>query len=142
MLCCGPRTWEDEWLIRGRLAELPEGTTVIAGAAKGADAMAAQAARDMGMEVIEVPAAWDVTDATPPWAIRYTRAGRRYDMRAGTLRNAAMLELEPDVVLAFTDALEGGTEDCAMQAKKRGIPVELNGHAGRRLWFRGEARLF
>lgn len=51
-----------------------------------------------------VPANWDV-----------------FDRRAGPVRNSWMLDLKPDLVIAFPGGR--GTQNMVEQAKKRGIKV-------------------
>lgn len=52
VLICGDRDWSDVEAIRNRLVELPPGSTVIHGAARGADSIAGRLAESMGFEVI------------------------------------------------------------------------------------------
>lgn len=49
-----------------------------------------------------------------------------YRKRAGFLRNCAMLDLEPDLVIAFTTG-SPGTQLTINEARKRGISVEVFG---------------
>ena len=55
--------------------------------------------------------------SAPKWEI--------YGRSAGALRNRAMLDLKPDLVLAFRVAMSSGTTDCIDEARMRGIPVEV-----------------
>lgn len=45
--------------------------------------------------------------------------------RAGILRNLAMLEWEPELVLAFWDGRSTGTAHTIREARRRRIPVEV-----------------
>jgi hypothetical protein len=112
VLVCGSREWTDEDLVLRRLAELPHGTTVIHGDCRGADRMAGGAAKMFKLEVVAVPADWSL--------------GRS----AGPIRNRKMLDMKPDLVIAFHDDVENskGTKDCVGEARKRGIPVEVVRH--------------
>ena len=89
---------------------------VIHGAARGADTIAADLAKGMGMKVLPFPAKWD-----------------RYGRAAGPIRNRQMLwEGHPDVVHAFHTDLEAsnGTADMVKQAEKAGIPVVIHDGTG------------
>lgn len=94
--------------MRDRLAQLPRGSAIIHGAARGADAMAAQIARSLGITEDGYPADW-----------------RTLGRRAGVLRNLALLDMQPDLVLAFWDGRSTGTRHVITEASKRGIPVEV-----------------
>jgi hypothetical protein len=131
----GDREWKDAELIRERLERLPAGTTLIVGKARGADTIAEKIGRALGFTIVEEPAHWQVTEDTPPWAIRYHR-GRAYDLRAGPLRNDVMLDhLKGEVdalVIAFHDDLErsSGTKDCVTKARRRQLAVDVVTHEG------------
>lgn len=114
----GSREFTEVDIIQRALAQeriaLPNGhkrMIVIVGGAKGADMIAQKLATDaMECNVVIVPADWD-------------HDGRA---KAGPLRNRAMLDLNPDVVLAFLKDGAGnvGTTDTMSEAKRRGIPVK------------------
>lgn len=85
---------------------------LIHGAAKGADELAGIAGTYLPeILVASVPADWK-------------NDGK---FAAGPIRNAAMLDLEPDIVLAFykTGAANRGTQNCVDQATARGIEVKV-----------------
>jgi hypothetical protein len=109
VLVCGSRDWDDCDTINRRVAELPQGSIVIQGGARGADRMARHAAALAGLHCAEVPALW------------------RNGKGAGPARNRAMLDLEPDLVIAFQrDASHShGTQHTVDEARRRGIPVEV-----------------
>lgn len=115
----GSRTWDDLTTIVDTFMELQEefGTDMtpgqppvqlIHGGAQGADALAARCALLMGWDVIEVPAEWD-----------------RFGPSAGPKRNIAMLNMHPDLVVAFWDGVSVGTGHCMSAADKRKIPVRV-----------------
>lgn len=111
ILVCGSRDYTNRERVRAVLDEYIRGWPhkhdafeVIHGAARGADTLAGEEALDLGFWVRAVPAQW-----------------RRYDKRAGIIRNRTMLDLEPDLVIAFGDGR--GTSDTVAEAERRGIPV-------------------
>ena len=108
VLVCGSRDWIDYPAIRDRLARLGPDTVVVHGAALGADAMGVKAASTLGMRTEGYPADW-----------------RGKGRRAGILRNLAMLDTKPDLVLAFQINGSRGTQFTIDEARKRGIPVEV-----------------
>lgn len=112
VLVCGDRNWNDPKLIKLRLKKLSRNTIIIHGAARGADTLAGIAAKELGMEVIEFPAKWNI-----------------YGIAAGPIRNQQMLEQNPDLVIAFHDDIDSskGTKDMMNRAKRKGIPTELHG---------------
>jgi hypothetical protein len=70
----------------------------------GADAIADQYGRDTGMHVVQFPADWD-----------------RWKRRAGYVRNLEMVELEPDICLAFVRNGSRGASMTARLAERAGI---------------------
>ena len=98
VLVCGSRTFEDEGTLNRALDGLVwqrgfRCTTLIHGAARGADLLAAEWARitneydDGDIEILAFPADWDL-----------------YGKRAGYIRNQQMLdEGRPELVVAFVD---------------------------------------
>ena len=109
VLVCGSRDWSDGNAIAERLDMLGRGTTIIHGAARGADRMAGKLAQAFGYVVEEYPADW-----------------RGKGRRAGILRNLEMLDAKPDLVLAFQRNGSTGTQHTIDEARKRGIPVEVH----------------
>jgi len=119
VVICGSRDWSDAEPIVGRVDQLPVGTLVIHGKEeRGADRLAGEAAKKRGLHVAEVEALWNV----------YGRP------RAGGIRNAAMLELCPLFVIAFSVHTDGlptpGTASMIGLASERRIPVELHNGNG------------
>jgi hypothetical protein len=120
ILVTGSRDWEDELLIRYALKQyiddLPlhaDEPTVMHGDCRGADKIAAAQALDLGFWVEAYPADWEM-----------------HGKRAGILRNLQMLDLEPDVVLAFrrNGPASRGTTHMIEAAKKRGVSVVVHEH--------------
>jgi YspA, cpYpsA-related SLOG family len=110
VLVCGDRNWSDSKKIIDRISSLPQGTTILTGACRGADRIATEEARALHYEVIEFPADWDA-----------------HGRAAGPIRNREMLDQKPDLVIAFHSNLAAskGTADTVCEAKRRGIPVEV-----------------
>lgn len=114
------REWGGEPLADGTLA--PHNVNIIAGDARGADAMAAEFAKTgITGEFKRYKANWD--DLSQPDAvIKYHKNGKPYDAKAGNRRNQRMLdEGQPDLVIAFPGGR--GTADMVWRAKKAGIEV-------------------
>ena len=108
-LVCGGRAYQDNKFLTEVLSYysvkvygIPD--LVIAGGAPGADSLAAEWAEDHGIHVAEVLALWD-----------------KYGKRAGWVRNKVMLDLGPDVVIAFPGGK--GTEMMVSLARQAGVPV-------------------
>lgn len=114
ILVCGSRYWTDRDIIREALELQPRDSVVVHGAARGADRIAGEVARELGMAVQEYPADWHL-----------------YGRKAGMIRNQAMLVPAPDIVLAFTSNLptSRGTADMVARARSRNIPVMIFGEA-------------
>ena len=81
---CGSRKWTDRECIRRDLESLPPDSIVIEGGAHGADRIAREEARALGIHVATVPAQWD-----------------HYGKSAGYRRNEAMARLQPDYCYAY-----------------------------------------
>jgi hypothetical protein len=82
--------------------------TVVHGGADGADALAGELAKILGMNVEVHPAQWDI-----------------YGRGAGPLRNQAMVDKGADICLGFVMPDSRGTADCLKRAKKAGIPTQI-----------------
>jgi hypothetical protein len=115
VLVCGSREWDDPETIAKRLDSLPDdgdGVFIIEGCARGADTTARAVAIEHGWFYADVP----VRDSH--W--------KRYGRSAGHRRNAAMLDLGPDLVIAFQRDGSSGTQGTIDEAHRRGIPVEVH----------------
>lgn len=110
VVVCGTRTWNDERTISRALQELPAGTILRHGGAKGADLLAAKCGRMLGFKV------------EPAFKPDYERYGR-WD--APKQRNTEMLKTRPipKLVIAFWDGESSGTLDTILKACIRNIPV-------------------
>lgn len=110
-------------LINGQ----PGPHTLVHGAAKGADQTAAKHAMKLGWTIEPHPADWSqpCTDRCRHRGLRNQTPGRSFCPAAGAMRNAAMVRLGADVVLAFfaAQAENRGTTDCVKRAKAAGLTV-------------------
>jgi hypothetical protein len=120
VLVTGDREWTNRKRIRSALefwkqrceAAGWERMVVIHGCARGADTLAGEEAKAMGLQVVEEPANWPILGKA-----------------AGVMRNTIMLEeYGPHLVLAFHDHLQTkskGTKDMVSKAVKHGVRTLL-----------------
>ena len=116
VLVCGSRTYSDWLFMEGVLESLHVQTpidVIIEGEAVGADSMAREWARYMGITTWKFPADWT-----------------KYGKAAGPIRNKEMLDKGPDLVLAFVDkplAESRGTANMVKIAQEAGVEVRVYG---------------
>lgn len=103
LLVCGGRDYDDAVLVDEVLAWLAP-NCIIEGGALGADTLARRWASATSVPCQTIPADWEA-----------------HGKAAGPIRNVIMLEMKPDIVLAFPGGR--GTDNCVKQALARGIPV-------------------
>lgn len=113
ILVTGSRDFDDGQIVLDAITAEMDGERliVISGGARGADALAHFVATKLsGVLSATMLADWE-------------NDGRG----AGPIRNAAMLELEPDLVLAFykEGAANRGTQNCVDAATRLDIPVKV-----------------
>jgi len=111
VLVCGGRYYEDRTTLYRILDEVDATysiTHLVHGGAKGADKLAGQWAAERGIMCLEVAAEW-----------------QKHGNRAGPLRNAKMLLLEPGLVVAFPGG--AGTADMVRRAKVAGVLLLIVG---------------
>ena len=116
VLVTGSRDWTDGDAIWAEIAQLPAGSVVIHGCCRGADLMAADAAKRMGYAGVGYPADW-------------TTHGKA----AGPIRNQHMLDREHspespiELCIAFHDDIGNskGTGDMVRRALLAGIEVKF-----------------
>jgi len=116
ILVCGSRVWTSVEIVERHLRAAAahhhlHPIVVIHGGAAGADTIAGDVALERG---------WMVVKKLADWA--------RHGRSAGPIRNREMLDLKPDLVLAFATPsldLSRGTLDTVTEARKRGIPVRI-----------------
>ena len=114
VLITGSRAWRDYPTLRKRLSDLPIRSTIVHGAATGADAMAHVAAEALGF----------TTEPHWPDYEHYP-----YEL-APLIRNQLMVGLGADQCLAFPTKGSRGTWHCVRFAEEAGIPVEIIGEWG------------
>lgn len=123
VVVCGSRKFHNPLnataKIIERITKLPESATVIHGDAPGADRFAAEAARRIGLNVVAVPAKWEEHSET------CRCRGHGYCREAGKRRNLLMLDMEPDLVIAFWNGSSGGTLHTIVSARERGLNLEI-----------------
>jgi ABC-type sugar transport system substrate-binding protein len=110
VLVCGDRNWRDRKSIERELSRLdPKWTLVVHGACRGADQMAEEVCRTLGIRTEAHPADWSQGPS------------------AGPRRNQEMLNSGVDRVLAFHSNIAGskGTADMVRRARAAGIPVTV-----------------
>ena len=116
ILVCGSRDWNDKEAIRFAIEKecaksdwpAPAHVWIINGAARGADRLSSEVGEELHLGVHEVPAQWNM-----------------YGKGAGPIRNAEMLKMAPDVVLAFWDGKSKGTKNMMVHAHRAGVPVKV-----------------
>ena len=112
VLVCGGRDFIDGDFVFSQLSSAFEALrfkVLIHGGARGADSLADAWARGAGVEPCKCEALW-----------QYYRM-HSYYKEAGPRRNAAMLVLQPQLVIAFPGG--NGTRDMVNTARAEGIPV-------------------
>lgn len=109
ILVTGSREWKEANVIANILSQYPH-AMIIEGCARGADMLAGDYAVANGLPHVMVPANWN-----------------HYGLAAGPIRNSWMLDLYPNLVIAFHHDLENskGTKNCIKQAGVYNIPVRL-----------------
>jgi hypothetical protein len=106
VLFCGSREWSDRAVIRRDLESLPPGSVVVEGGARGADQIAREEARALGIHVATVPALWD-----------------QHGRSAGYRRNEAIARLRPDRAFAYPLGESRGTRNMISICEASGIEV-------------------
>lgn len=105
-------------------ASMQHTMTLVHGAAKGLDSLAAQAAQRRGWQIEGHPAQWDKhTGACPSW-----HQGMSTCKMAGHRRNHEMIGLGADLLVSFPLGAENsghskGTWGCTRAAMQAGLPT-------------------
>jgi hypothetical protein len=104
ILVCGGRNYFDQAQVN-TILDQHNPTTIIHGAARGADTLAGNFAKSRGIPEIACPANW-----------------AKHGLKAGFLRNQAMLnDHKPDLVIAFPGGR--GTADMVRRARRAKVAV-------------------
>jgi hypothetical protein len=90
------------------ISQVPRGSTLITGGARGVDEHARMEGIRLGYRTIRVDAEWE-----------------KHGKRAGFMRKIVMLDMEPDLVLAFHCGGSKGTAHTIREAYKQGIPTQV-----------------
>ena len=103
------------------MKRLPTNSLIITGGAKGVDSIAHAVAKELGFQTKIIDAHWQHTAACP------TGCREVCGPAAGPIRNRKMLDLNPNLVLAFHEDIgtSRGTADTLMEAQRRGIATKL-----------------
>ncbi len=113
VIFCGSRDWIDRDLIATVLSEYREmygdSLVVVHGAARGADTLADEEARKLGIRVEAHPADWN-----------------RYGKSAGHVRNEKMAALGAVHTEAFWDGTSRGTWNMVKTSERHGIRWTLH----------------
>lgn len=112
VLICGSRDWTDVAAVRARVWRLPWDAVVITGMAVGADTLARRFTLERGLWVVDVPC------RDEHW--------RHHGKSAGHKRNHVMLDLGPELVIAFQWDGSSGTQGTIDEARRRGIDTEVH----------------
>ncbi|HEY0641295.1 MAG TPA: DUF4031 domain-containing protein [Pseudonocardiaceae bacterium] len=119
VLVTGSRTWTDRGVIADKLREAARahpGATLVHGAARGADRIAAAIWRRWGLP----------TEPHPVGPADWDRDGPS----AGHVRNRRMVALGADLCVAFIHNNSPGATGCADHAERAGIPTDRTHHQG------------
>jgi hypothetical protein len=128
----GSREVTDLAAVKAALIEAAAGPrgphTVVHGAARGADSLAAIAATRLGWNVEAHPADWSgpCRDECRPDCRRTRSDGSDYCSAAGRYRNQHMVDLGAQVVVAIykRGAQNKGTADCVKRAGRAGLTIK------------------
>ncbi len=102
VVVCGDRKWLNIDVIERRLLKLPSDTIIVQGECDGADILAKNIAREIGLDVVGFYANWN-----------------KYGKSAGPIRNIKMLNTGPKLVIAFHNDIRKskGTKHTVTEAK-------------------------
>ena len=129
LIIAGGRDFDDYALLCKSLDHLLKNTdkstiTVFSGKANGADFLGEQWAEIRQIPTKPFPADWDNLEA-PGAVIKTTKSGKKYNAKAGILRNQEMLDAGASHLVAFWDKSSRGTKDMIDRATKAGIVVRV-----------------
>lgn len=134
LVVAGGRDFSDYTLLSAAITQLGEkklidrAVSIISGMARGADAMAAQFARENNVALYEFTADWQDLEATGA-VVKYDHKGRAYNATAGFIRNRRMAD-NGDGLLAFWDGKSHGTKHMIRTMQAMGKPVWVLNYQG------------
>tara|TARA_B100000949_G_C14020656_1_gene341131 strand:+ start:298 stop:645 length:348 start_codon:yes stop_codon:yes gene_type:complete len=111
ILVCGSREWTDKNKIKKELSKYSKEDVLIHGGCRGADKLAGEVGKELGMKIEVYYADW-----------------KTHGKKAGPLRNQQMLdEGKPDKVYAFHEDIDSskGTKDMVNRAKKEKLEIKI-----------------
>lgn len=110
VIVCGDREWKDTDTIRKVLSRLNKNCVIVHGACRGADNIADEIAKSLGMTTEGFKPAWQI-----------------YKKGAGPIRNSEMLKTGPNAVIAFHSNITAskGTRDMMQKAINAKVPTLL-----------------
>lgn len=130
VLITGSRDWHIQNHVYVALRDLKNQThdedkiVVVHGGARGADSMADECAKVLGLEVeVHVPNWRDCGNNCDLSHKRPREGGGTYCPRAGFVRNSHMVDLGADILLAFVRNNSKGATMTIKLAEQAGIPV-------------------
>lgn len=103
----GSRGFRRQDLVQDFVDQLPAGSVVVSGGARGVDQFAEEAAKARGLETLIFLADW-----------------KRYGRRAGPVRNEEIIA-NCDRVVAFWDGSSRGTLNAIVLAHRAELPIEI-----------------
>lgn len=110
-MVCGGREYQNYDILANTLSDIrgkhPD-MTLISGGARGADSLAEIYCQTNNVKCTVLKADW-----------------AKYGKGAGAIRNTQLLNLNPDLVIAFWDGKSKGTADSIKKAKQKGIEVRI-----------------
>jgi hypothetical protein len=127
VIVAGSRSWNNRlavWDALDRARQLLGPLTVVHGAARGADSLAATWVRARPAADVDEdphPADWDTCAPDCPPGHRKRKGNREWCPTAGHRRNQAMVDVGADLLLAFPLPSSTGTWDCWRRAQAAGI---------------------
>lgn len=129
LIIAGGRDFDDYFLLDKSLTwflkNVDKSTiTVFSGKAQGADSLGEHWVKCKGISVKPFPADWDNLDA-PGAVIKITKSGKKYNSKAGILRNQEMLDAGATHLVAYWDQKSKGTADMIKRAAKAGLAVRV-----------------
>lgn len=129
LIIAGGRDFDNWHLLWESLERILKDTdkstiTIFCGMAKGADTLGKQYALLNNIPVKPFPADWDNLDA-PGAVIKTTKSGKKYNSKAGILRNQEMIDAGATHLVAYWDQKSKGTADMIKRATKSGLAVRV-----------------